>query len=273
MTNKEHHKWHSDILGHEFNINVYGTSGRPCIVFPSSEGHFHDFEAWGMVDVSKDFLEKKQIRLFCVDAIDEQSLFNKHNHVGDRAWRQRQYEDCIIKEVVPWVKKFDPDHKGGIMATGCSWGGYHSINFILKYPEIFNTCIALSGVYNLQFLLGDYVDEHVYHSDPLKYLPGLTDPKVLDQLKKHTIVIAVGQGAWEAESVRDSHAVANLLQSKGVNVWLDVWGHDVAHDWYWWRKMLPYHLDKVLNADNKQQDAKQENKQDGKQESKQQDEE
>ena len=23
---------------------------------------------------------------------------------------------------------------------------------------------------------------------------------------------------------------------------LDVWGHDVNHDWVWWRRMLPYYL-------------------------------
>jgi hypothetical protein len=30
-----------------------------------------------------------------------------------------------------------------------------------------------------------------------------------------------------------------------------MWGNDVAHDWVWWRKMLPYHMDKVLNNGGK----------------------
>jgi esterase/lipase superfamily enzyme len=28
---------------------------------------------------------------------------------------------------------------------------------------------------------------------------------------------------------------------------MDYWGPDVNHDWPWWRRMLPYYLDR-LNA-------------------------
>lgn len=251
MVNKQHHKWDSPILRHEFGLLVYGEStGRPCIVFPSSEGHMQDFEAWGMVDTVKDFIDNNKLQLFCVDAIDEQSLFNKHSHPSERGRRQKEYEECIVKEVVPFVRKHNTNG-GGIIVTGCSWGAYHSVNFICKYPEVFDTCVALSGVYSLNFLMGDYCDDNIYFSDPLKYLPGLNDSKIIENLKKDTIIIAVGQGAWEAESIHDSKAVAHHLRSKGVNVWLDVWGEDVAHDWYWWRKMLPYFVDKVLNPQPK----------------------
>jgi esterase/lipase superfamily enzyme len=33
-----------------------------------------------------------------------------------------------------------------------------------------------------------------------------------------------------------------VLESKGVPAWVDLWGHDVAHDWPWWRRQLPYYL-------------------------------
>jgi len=75
-------------------------------------------------------------------------------------------------------------------------------------------------------------------------------------LKKDTIIIAVGQGAWEAESIHDSKAVAHHLREKGVDVWLDVWGEDVAHDWDWWRKMLPYFMEKVLNPSHPKKESK-----------------
>ena len=39
--------------------------------------------------------------------------------------------------------------------------------------------------------------------------------------------------------------MASLLNAKGIPHWLDVWGHDVNHDWPWWRKMLPYFLEKI----------------------------
>jgi len=28
-------------------------------------------------------------------------------------------------------------------------------------------------------------------------------------------------------------------------LWVDLWGHDVNHDWPWWRKQFPYFLEKL----------------------------
>ncbi len=36
-----------------------------------------------------------------------------------------------------------------------------------------------------------------------------------------------------------------LLDRKGVGHIFDLWGHDVNHDWPWWRKMLPHYLERV----------------------------
>jgi len=35
---------------------------------------------------------------------------------------------------------------------------------------------------------------------------------------------------------------ARQLAEKGLSYELDVWGHDVSHDWPWWRKQLAHHL-------------------------------
>jgi esterase/lipase superfamily enzyme len=36
--------------------------------------------------------------------------------------------------------------------------------------------------------------------------------------------------------------MAGLLREKGISHELDVWGHDVSHDWPWWRKQIAHHL-------------------------------
>jgi DNA repair exonuclease SbcCD ATPase subunit len=59
-------------------------------------------------------------------------------------------------------------------------------------------------------------------------------------------VIATGQGSFEAPD--RSREFSGLLHSKGIPHWLDVWGHDVNHDWVWWRKMLPYYLGKFTQG-------------------------
>ncbi|MDD6726958.1 MAG: esterase, partial [Lactimicrobium massiliense] len=32
---------------------------------------------------------------------------------------------------------------------------------------------------------------------------------------------------------------------KNIPAWVDFWGADVAHDWPWWRRQLPYYLNFV----------------------------
>jgi len=29
---------------------------------------------------------------------------------------------------------------------------------------------------------------------------------------------------------------------RGVPVWADIWGHDVAHEWQWWRRQIRYQI-------------------------------
>jgi len=43
-------------------------------------------------------------------------------------------------------------------------------------------------------------------------------------------------------SLPSAHRMAHLLRDKGISHELDVWGHDVSHDWPWWRKQLAHHL-------------------------------
>ncbi len=52
-----------------------------------------------------------------------------------------------------------------------------------------------------------------------------------------------GQGAYEAPDA--SRRLAEVLGLKGIPHILDLWGHDVRHDWPSWRQMLPYHLGRL----------------------------
>ncbi len=121
-------------------------------------------------------------------------------------------------------------------------GGYHAANVVFKHPDVFDTVIALSGLYGPQYFVGDYVDDSVYFNFPLLYLPNLTDPWYLDHFRKSHIIICTGQGAWEEDCLRETRALEQILQALDVPAWIDYWGYDVNHDWPWWRKQLPYFL-------------------------------
>jgi esterase/lipase superfamily enzyme len=58
-------------------------------------------------------------------------------------------------------------------------------------------------------------------------------------------VLVVGQGAWEThptQSLPSTLRMAGLLADKGLPHELDVWGHDVSHDWVWWQRQIAHHL-------------------------------
>jgi esterase/lipase superfamily enzyme len=236
----ETHRWWSPHLGQDMEFRVYGHAGKPAIVFPSQEGRFFEYHDFGMVEACKPWLEAGKLRLITVDGVDGQSWLNTSAHPHDRARRANDYDRYIMDEIVPFVEKMAPDH--GIMLTGCSMGGYHSANVFFRHPERFDTLIAISGVYRLVLFIGDYMDGEVYYHVPLAYLPGLQDEKALEALRRSKIVIVVGQGAWEDDMVADTRALERVLKAKEIPARVDYWGHDVNHDWVWWRRMMPHFL-------------------------------
>jgi esterase/lipase superfamily enzyme len=100
----------------------------------------------------------------------------------------------------------------------------------------------MSGFYDLEsdYTQG-YWDENIYFNNPMSYISNLSDERTYHLLRNECqIHILTGQGRWEAphESVRFS----KMLSSKGIPHNLDMWGHDVDHDWPWWRKMLDHYV-------------------------------
>ena len=241
--NREYHKWHSPNLGQEMELLVFGHAGRPYLVFPTSSGRFFDFESNGMVGAAKRFLKEGKIRLYCVDSIDQQSWDNHAKSPEDKARRHNDYDRYVVDEVVPFIHQ----HSGmreRIMCTGVSMGASHSVLFFLKHPDLFQGVIALSGVYNFRRFLDNYQGDSpdVYYNSPLDFLPNLTDTAVLEQYRKSAIIVCVGQGAWEEPMIEDTSRLDAILASKDISRMIDYWGHDVNHDWPWWRKQLPYFL-------------------------------
>ena len=241
--NIEYHKWWSNNTGRDMEFKVYGHSGKPVIVFPSSGGSFHEYEDFGMIDVCRPFIDSGAIQVFTVDSLDKYGWLNTAVSHHDRIACHNSFEKYLLQEFIPYVRH--RTHYDRFMATGCSLGAFHSLNFLLKYPEIFDAAICLSGVYTLKFSVGDYMDSELYYNSPLHYLPNLTNEHTLNQLRNSTIVICSGQGAWEEETLRDTYALQNVFKDKQIPAWIDIWGHDSIHDWPWWRIQMPYFLKKL----------------------------
>jgi esterase/lipase superfamily enzyme len=238
--NVEYHKWWSARLGQDMELKLFGHAGKPVLVFPAAGGRFHEYEDFGMVGACSPFVEAGKILLVTVDSVDRQSWLNAQAHPADRARRHNDYDRYIVEEVAPFLR--DRGHRGRLLSTGCSMGGYHAANFFFRHPDLFDAVIALSGVYRLRRFIGDYMDDNVYFNTPLAYLPNLADPWYLGRYRNSRIVACAGQGAWEDEMLEDTLALKRILDDKQIWCWVDIWGHDVNHDWPWWRRQMPYFL-------------------------------
>ncbi|OGS04787.1 MAG: transposase [Elusimicrobia bacterium RIFCSPLOWO2_12_FULL_59_9] len=247
--NSEYKKWRSSALGRDMEMKVYGRGGKPIVVFPSAGGRFFEYEDFGMVEALRPFLEQGRAQLFAVDGVDGESWVNQALSPADRVRRHEDYERYVLNEAVPFIRWLNGS-SGSLLTTGCSMGGYHAANFFFRHPEVFDGVISLSALYGPKHIFGDDWDPSLYYHFPLAYLPGLETPHILGLLRRGKIVLCVGQGDWEAcgdyDCIGETRAMKAVLDAKGIPCWVDFWGVDVHHDWTWWRRQMPYFLDRIL---------------------------
>ena len=234
---------YSEKLGREMGHAVFGHAGKLCLAFPPQNGHVWDFRNFGMVATVQPWIEAGKLKLVCVDSIDEESWSGAYGNERYRAEMQEKWFSYVIDELIPEHLVFGEK----AMTTGCSMGGLHAADFYFRRPDIFDTMISLSGVFDASYFFGSYMDDIVYNNSPIHFLPNMPEGHPwLDYYRKGMIIFCCGQGAWEDKMRVDSAELHRILTEKNVPHWADFWGYDVNHDWPWWQKQLPYFMDHVL---------------------------
>lgn len=236
--NREYHKWYSPSLGKDMELLLFGTGGRPAIVFPTSMGRFYQNEDFSLIGSLSDKLDNGALQLVCVDSVDVESWYNRSIPIRDRAARHNQYEAYLIHEVIPFFRNRNERVGGELNLVGASFGAYHAVNFAFKHPEMVRRIIAMSGAFSLQFLVrGDY-DEGIYFNSPVDYLPNLNDDWFLSRIRQQEIILPVGS---EDISRASTEQLSHVLWDKAVPNNLDIWD-GAWHDWPWWKMMAAKYL-------------------------------
>lgn len=239
-----YNKHYSHYLERDMEYKTYGTKGRPVLAFPSQDGRYFDWENFGMVDVLAPWIEAGEIRLITCDSIDAETWSDQN---GDGYWRIRRHEawyNYIMEELIPEVRS---RKKETFIVTGCSLGAFHAGNFFFRRPDVFDTVIAMSGLYHAEYGFPYYHDDLTYANSPQAFISGMpADHPYIDLYRKRNIIICVGQGKWEDELLESTRQFDAILRSKNIPAWIDYWGHDVDHDWCWWRAQLRYFMGHVM---------------------------
>ena len=241
-------KEYSPSLGRDMECKVYGHAGQPMLFIPCQDGRFFSFEDFHMSDVMAPWIESGQLMVMAIDTIDLETWSDKNGDPYHRARRHEAWMNYIFNEAAPFFRDLACQWNGeerGIIAFGCSLGATHAANLYFRRPDLFSGLMALSGIYSASYGFDGYMDEVVYMNSPVDYMANLpADHPYVPLFNSQRAVICVGQGPWEIPDT--TYQMKNILESKGIHTWVDVWGHDCAHDWPWWYKQVAYFLPWLL---------------------------
>ena len=238
-----YHKEWSNKLNREMEWKEYGEGEHSVLAIPSQDGRFYDWKSYQMVDTLAPWIDSNKIRLICCDSIDKETWSNIN---GDNRWRIEQHErwyHYIIDELLPRCRRWGDET---FLATGCSLGAFHAANFFFRRPDMFDTLIAMSGLYYAGYSFPNYSDDLTYANSPEDFLRNMPQNHPWISLyRSRRIIVSVGQGRWEEDTLRSTRELDTILCDKNIPEWFDYWGYDVDHDWPSWRNMLAYFMNNI----------------------------
>lgn len=179
------------------------------------------------------FVESGKRTIYCPDAIDLDSFYNKAIHPADRMRTHNAFENVIIHDVFDLARR--ECSAARVAVCGASLGAYHAGNIAFRHPDLVSHFISMSGAFDISDFFGGYFDDNIYFNSPYHYLPNITDPWRFNHMG-----IIVGTGEWD-NTRHESLRMSALLNEKGITHFLDDrrW---CGHDWNYWRDMLPHYL-------------------------------
>jgi esterase/lipase superfamily enzyme len=234
--NREYHRWYSPSLQRDMELLVFGHAGARTLVFPTSMGRFFQWEDFGMIAELRDQIDQGHLQLFCVDSVDSESWYAKQRHPAERAIRHNQYDSYLLREVLPFSSERNANPF--LITVGASFGAYHAVNFALRYPQLVNRTLGMSGLYDIRRFTEGYSDDNVYFHNPMAFIANEHEPERIAALNRVDIILAIGR---DDPSCKNNEEFSRILWSK--NIWhaLRIWD-GWAHDWPWWKQMIHHYI-------------------------------
>ena len=232
-------RWFSDRLQLDITVVRWGLFGVPVLVFPSAGGDAEEVERFHMIDVLAPLIDAGRIKVYSCDSVAGKALVTREGHPRHQMWLQNQFQHYVRHEVVPAIRA-DCKSDLELWVAGASFGAFHAVASVCRFPDVFARAVAMSGTYDLRpfYGTGEFTDDF-WMSSPQHFMPSLNGPH-LDALRSRMLIIASGEG--RAEDLGESWRMANALGGKGVPNRVDPWGPSWHHDWPTWRAMLPKYL-------------------------------
>lgn len=225
-------RWFSPVLGHDTQMLIFGHAGRPLIIYPTSMGSYHQNKDFGLIGSIQWFIDNGLVKVYCPDSIDKESFYNDTAHPAHRIYMQDVYDRFILEEVVNRASAETGFEK--VIVAGCSFGGYHAINFAFRHPGRISHAFSMGGAFDIKNHLDGFYNEYVYYHNPVDYLGGLNDGNLWNM----GIVLGVGEHDF---CLPQNQRLSEIMNHKNMRHWLDI-RQGAVHDWPVWKEMLPSYL-------------------------------
>lgn len=214
-------EWWSPSLGHNMEMVILGDKGTPVLVFPTHEGNHEEWSKNGVTRILSHQLENGYNQLFCVDTIDQRSLFNKEIHPSRKMIINGHYQSYILEEVIPYIHAHNENPY--LIVAGVGFGAYHALNMAFKYPRKFGKVIAIDGHYDIRNIMDNFYDDNVYYNNPVDYLSNLTELKYLSGIRNLDIRIA---SIGNDKTIEDFYQLSEIMNQKWIKHDLDIRNND-----------------------------------------------
>jgi esterase/lipase superfamily enzyme len=214
---------------------VFGHSGYPVVLFPTSMGSYHENKDQKLIESARWYLEQGLIQIYCPSSVDKDSFYNKNIHPFHKIENHSWYDKMICHEIVERVK--NNTSRGKVAMAGCSFGGYHAVNFAFRHPGYVSHVFSMSGAFSIKSFMDGFWNDTVFFNSPEDFLPGMNDQELWN------MDIVLGTSNWDI-CLDANLNLSRILAHKDVNHWLDIRG-DKSHDWPVWREMFPHYLSRI----------------------------
>lgn len=235
MENKK--KWRSPSLGMDMQISIHGRSGTPILAFPAYGDSCEQWKKKNMIKSVSFQLENKFNQFFCVESPGSEPLLDRDIKPQKRITRLEQYQSYIIEEVVPFIQTENPNDF--LMVAGIGTGGYHALNLALKFPNVFDKVVGISGLYDIRPLMDNFYDDSIYYNNPIDFLPNINNNQVLAALRGIDFrLVAYANDAHKS----DAYRMSEVMTLKFIDHRLDIWDLHANDPWELWPRMMKTHI-------------------------------
>ena len=235
--------WYSNHVRMRVNVARWGHAGAPVLLFPTAGGDFEECERFLMMKVLDPLLSAGRIRIYSCDSVAGRVWGDGESSGERRAWMQNAFDAFVYEELVPAIRMDCKAPGIEVISAGASLGAFNALASVCRHPDAFSTAVCMSGTYDFTRWMDGVHNLDFHYMSPLHFLPSMPEGKHLDAIRRRFVILATGEGDYEAPW--ESWRVATVLGAKRIPNRVDPWGVDYRHDWTTWREMLPRYLSEL----------------------------